>query len=196
MPTNLTKLVIVLGVVCTTAALALASVYDLTKERIAEQIRLKKVRLLSAVLPPIDNEIDGDFKESVIGKDKKGNDIKVKYFFGRMNGQLVGTAFSWVTPEGFSGDIEIMMGVSQNGEVTGVEIVRQKETPGLGDKILKKEWRDLFRGKGLTNVKWAVKKDGGEFDQFAGATITPRAVVKAVKQGLEIYQKEFGHGKG
>lgn len=195
MPTNLTKLVIVLWVVCTTAALSLAGVYDLTKERIAEQIRLKKVRLLSAVLPSIDNEIDGDFKESVIGKDKRGNDIKVKYYFGRMNGQMVGTAFTLVTSEGFSGDIEIMMGVSPNGEVMGVEIVRQKETPGLGDKILKREWRDLFGGKGLTNAKWAVKKDGGEFDQFAGATITPRAVVKAVKQGLELYQKEFGNGK-
>lgn len=195
MPTNLTKLVIVLGVVCTTAALALGGVYDLTKERIAEQIRLKKVRLLSAVLPPIDNEIDGDFKESLVGKDKRGNDITVKYYFGRMNGQMVGTAFALITAEGFSGDIEIMMGVSPNGEVTGVEIVRQKETPGLGDKILKKEWRDLFRGKGLINAKWAVKKDGGEFDQFAGATITPRAVVKVVKQGLELYQKEFGNGK-
>lgn len=196
MPTNLTKLVIVLGIVCTTAALALGGVYDLTKARIAEQIRLKKVRLLSAVLPPIDNEIDGDFKESWVGKDKRGNDITVKYYFGRMNGQMVGTAFALITAEGFSGDIEIMMGVSPNGEVTGVEIVRQKETPGLGDKILKKEWRDLFRGKGLTNAKWAVKKDGGEFDQFAGATITPRAVVKVVKQGLELYQKEFGNGKG
>lgn len=188
-------MVIVLWVVCTTAALALGAVYDLTKDRIAEQIRLKQVKLLRAVLPPIDNELDQDFRESVIGKDKNGKDIKVKYHFGRKDGEVVGTAFALVTPEGYSGDIEIMMGVSPNGEVMGVEIVRQKETPGLGDKILKREWRDRFRGKGLTNAKWAVKKDGGELDQFAGATITPRAVVKAVKQGLEIYQKEFGNGK-
>jgi electron transport complex protein RnfG len=185
----------VLGVVCLTAALALGGVYDLTKERIAEQIRLKKLRLLRAVLPPIDNDVDMDFKEVVIGKDKRGKDIAVSFHFGRKNGELVGTAFSLVTPEGFSGDIEIMVGVSPTGEVLGVEIVRQIETPGLGDKILRQDWRDSFKGKNLTKAKWAVKKDGGEFDQFTGATITPRAVVKRVKEGLEIYQKELNHGK-
>jgi electron transport complex protein RnfG len=193
---KVSKLAIALILVCTTAALSVGGVYDMTKETIAEQIRLKKLRLLHAVLPQTDNDVDRDFKEVVIGKDRRGNDITVRYYFGRKNGKLVGTAFSLVTPEGFSGDIEIMMGVDPEGAVTGVEIVQATETPGLGDKIQKDEkWRESFEGKSLTNAKWAVKKDGGDFDQFTGATITPRAVVKVVKEGLELYQKEFSDGK-
>jgi len=89
-----------------------------------------------------------------------------------------------------------MMGVDPQGAVTAVEIVRHTETPGLGDKIQKNEnWRKSFGGKSLTNAKWAVKKDGGDFDQFTGATITPRAVVKVIKEGLDLYQKEFSDGK-
>jgi H+/Na+-translocating ferredoxin:NAD+ oxidoreductase subunit G len=193
---KVSKLAIALLLVCLSAALAVGGIFDMTKETIAEQIRLKKLRLLHAVLPATDNDVDKDFKEIVVGKDKRGNDVTVRYYFGRKEGQLVGTAFSLVTPEGFSGDIEIMMGVDPGGAVTGVEIVQATETPGLGDKIQKdQKWRESFQGKSLTNAKWAVKKDGGDFDQFTGATITPRAVVKVVKKGLDLYQEEFGNGK-
>ena len=190
------KLAIALTVVCLLAALAVGGAYDLTKETIAEQIRLKKLRLLRAVLPEVDNDVSQDFKEIVVGKDRRGNDVTVIYYFGRKEGMLVGTAFALVTPEGFTGDIELLMGVSPEGGVTGVEIVRHLETPGLGDKIQDNEWRDSFKGKTLTNATWAVKKDGGDFDQFTGATISPRAVVKRVKEGMELYRKEFVHGKG
>jgi electron transport complex protein RnfG len=193
---KVSKLAIALILVCVSAALAVGGIYDSTKERIAEQIRLKKLRLLHAVLPPTDNDVDKDYTDKVIGKDKRGKDINVRYYFGKKNGQLVGTAFSLVTPEGFSGDIEIMMGVDPEGKVTAVEIVQATETPGLGDQIQKRaDWRAEFKGKSLTNAKWAVKKDGGDFDQFTGATITPRAVVKLVKEGLESYKEEFGNGK-
>lgn len=193
---KLRKLAIALILVCLTSALAVGGVFDFTKDTIAEQIRLKKLRLLHAVLPETDNDVDQDYEEKVIGKDRRGNDIKTRYYFGKKDGKLVGTAFSLVTSEGFSGDIEIMMGVDPGGSVTAVEIVQHTETPGLGDKISKKpEWRAEFKGKNLTNAKWAVKKDGGDFDQFTGATITPRAVVKLVKEGLERYEEEYGHGK-
>jgi Na+-translocating ferredoxin:NAD+ oxidoreductase subunit G len=189
------KLAITLAAVLIVAGSPVAGVYDLTKETIAEQIRLKKLRLLRSVLPQIDNDIDREFEDKVIGRDRRGDDVLARYFFGRKDGELVGTAFALISPDGFTGDIEFMMGVSPQGEVTGVEIVRHLETPGLGDKIVYPEWRSGFVGRSLTNAQWAVKKDGGDFDQFTGATISPRAVVKRIKEGLELYQKEYGDGK-
>jgi electron transport complex protein RnfG len=86
------------------------------------------------------------------------------------------------------------MGIDRSGHITGVRVIKHKETPGLGDKIeaAKNSWIFAFEGKSLGDPaadKWAVKKDGGVFDQFAGATITPRGVVKAVKGGLEFFEK-------
>jgi Na+-translocating ferredoxin:NAD+ oxidoreductase subunit G len=96
--------------------------------------------------------------------------------------------------QGWGGKIQFIMGVDANGEITGVRVINHKETPGLADKIevAKSPWITSFNGKSLANTeekKWAVKKDGGEYDQFAGATITPRAVVKGVHQGMLFYQQ-------
>jgi Na+-translocating ferredoxin:NAD+ oxidoreductase subunit G len=90
-----------------------------------------------------------------------------------------------------------MMGVDGDGKLLGVRVIKHSETPGLGDKIepAKGEWIHSFEGKflgGPPAEKFAVKKDGGVFDQFAGATITPRAVVKSVKGGLLFFAKEKG----
>ena len=74
------------------------------------------------------------------------------------------------------------------GTVSGIEILTHAETPGLGDKIVEPWFKDLFAGKNLDNADWRVKKDGGEFDQITGATISPRAVVGAVRKGLEFYR--------
>jgi len=86
------------------------------------------------------------------------------------------------------------MGIKANGEILGVRVLSHAETPGLGDKIEaeKDDWIYSFDGlslKRFSTEKWQVKKDGGAFDQFSGATITPRAVVKAVKQGLDLFSK-------
>lgn len=98
---------------------------------------------------------------------------------------------------GYAGSIVCIMGVTRDGQLLGVRVLKHTETPGLGDKIepAKDKWIHAFAGKSLTDPatdKWAVKKDGGVFDQFAGATITPRAVVRAVKQGLELFEQEKG----
>ncbi|MGY0614784.1 RnfABCDGE type electron transport complex subunit G [Vibrio sp. FJH11] len=96
--------------------------------------------------------------------------------------------------EGYSGTIRFLIGVTLNGEIIGVRIISHSETPGLGDKIeaQKSNWIHSFAKRALENTGlWAVKKDGGDFDQFSGATITPRAVVKGVHQALlalESYQ--------
>jgi electron transport complex protein RnfG len=100
-----------------------------------------------------------------------------------------------VTGYGYAGRILCMMGVDREGRILGVRVLKHAETPGLGDKIepAKADWIHRFEGKSLGNPppeQFAVKKDGGVFDQFAGATITPRAVVKAVKGGLEFFTRE------
>ena len=107
------------------------------------------------------------------------------------NGALNGVVFQ-VVGRGYAGAIVVLIGVDRDGRLLGARVVKHQETPGLGDKIefSKSKWIDDFKGKSLDSpapTQWAVKKDGGVFDQFAGATITPRAVVKAVKQGLDFY---------
>jgi electron transport complex protein RnfG len=81
-----------------------------------------------------------------------------------------------------------MVGIDPSGTVVGIEILSHNETPGLGDKIAFPEYKKTFAGKNLDNADWRVKKDGGEFDQITGATISPRAVVGAVRKGLEFYR--------
>lgn len=189
------RLIIILTLFCLVAAAALAKVYDITKGPIAEQERLKTISALKAVLPAFNNDIDKDAREAVVGQDKKGRDIRMKFYTGKMDESPVGTAFQVTAPDGYAGDIAILMGVSPEGKVSGIEIISHKETPGLGNRIQKEEWRNKFKGHSLEDgPKFAVKKDGGEIDQFSGATISPRAVVNAVKRGLEIYNKESGNG--
>lgn len=189
------RLIIVLTVICLAAAVALARVYDITREPIAEYERLKTINALKAVLPAFNNDIDKDAEEIVVGKDKKERDIKIKFYKGKMDDIPVGTAFQVIASDGYAGNIAILMGVNQDGRVSGIEIISHKETPGLGNKIAKEEWRNQFKGRSLDDgQRFAVKKDGGEIDQFSGATISPRAVVGAVKKGLDLYKKEFGNG--
>jgi len=100
-----------------------------------------------------------------------------------------------VAPDGYSGDIKLIVGINLDGTIAGVRALSHKETPGLGDKVdlRKSNWILNFNGRSLLQPsieQWAVKKDGGTFDQFTGATITPRAVVKSVKKALLFFQQQ------
>ena len=115
-------------------------------------------------------------------------------YIARLNGAVTGVAFKFVASGGYSGPIMLMLGVDKDGAVLGVRVVAHAETPGLGDKIErgKSDWIESFLGRSLDNTatdRWKVKKDGGDFDQFAGATITPRAVVHGVESGLQFFQR-------
>ncbi|MDH3999184.1 MAG: RnfABCDGE type electron transport complex subunit G [Desulfuromonadales bacterium] len=143
---------------------------------------------LQAVMPPSDNAPDEDTVQLVTGQDKRGRDLSRTFFRGRLDGELSGIAFKVVAPDGYSGDIVIMVGIDPEGTVSGIEILTHAETPGLGDKIELPEYKAGFNGKNLDNADWRVQKDGGEFDQITGATISPRAIVGAVKNGLEFYR--------
>lgn len=130
----------------------------------------------------------------------------ITFYRARLSGKVVAAAFE-VIGMGYSGAIRIMMGVRSDGSIMAVRVIAHAETPGLGDKIekAKSDWITHFAAMSLeklTQQQWAVKKDGGEFDQFSGATITPRAVVRAVHKGLtyfnahraEILATEASHG--
>ena len=185
---SMPRLILVLTLITTGAGLILSLVEAVTREPIAEQRRLETLRALQAVLPQANNSPDQDTVQLVTGKDKRGRDVLRTFFRGRQDGTLSGVAFKVVAPDGYSGNIEIMVGIDPSGTVAGIEILSHAETPGLGDKIAFSPFKAIFVGKNLENADWRVKKDGGSFDQITGATISPRAVVGAVRKGLEFYR--------
>lgn len=186
------RLVLVLTLITAGAGLVLSLVESVTREPIAEQRRLETLRALRAVLPPSDNAPDEDTVDLVVGQDKRGRDMIRTFYRGRQKDLLTGIAFKVVAPDGYSGNINIMVGIDPGGTVAGIEILSHNETPGLGDKIELPAFKEIFAGKNLTNADWRVKKDGGEFDQITGATISPRAIVGAVRKGLEFFQEHRG----
>lgn len=185
---SMPRLILVLTLIAAGAGVILSLVEAVTREPIAEQRRLETLRALQAVLPPSDNSPDQDTVQLVIGQDKRGRDVLRTFFRGRSDGALSGIAFKVVAPDGYSGNIDVMVGIDPGGTVAGIEILSHAETPGLGDKIALPSFKAKFAGKNLENADWRVKKDGGEFDQITGATISPRAVVGAVRKGLEFYR--------
>ena len=183
---------LVLMMVGAVATAILAATYEVTKEPIAEAKRQEILKALRQVLPTgFTNQPDQDVI-NLTGERLNRDKTPVIFYRSRRDGVATGAAYMVTAPDGYSGNIEIMMGVTPESVVNGIQVIAHAETPGLGDKIAgdKKDrlvWRGFFVGKTLDNVKWGVKKDNGDFDQFAGATITPRAVVKAVKKGLEFF---------
>jgi electron transport complex protein RnfG len=183
------KLMLVLTSICFVSALALSQVYELTKEPIAYQKRLEVLRAIRVVLPEIDNEPDKDVVRLSSADTGEDQTQDMTFFRGRLNNDLVGIAFVVETREGYGGDIEIMLGLNPQGSILGVEVLSHLETPGLGAKIVDKSFEEQFVGRNLSNTRWAVQKDGGDIDQITGATISPRAVVKAVEQGLRVFDR-------
>ncbi|PLY01168.1 MAG: NADH:ubiquinone oxidoreductase subunit RnfG [Desulfuromonas sp.] len=185
---SLMRLVVTLTLVAGCAGLILSLVEQVTRAPIAEQRRMEMLRALQSVLPEFDNQPDADRVKLVTGQDKRGRDIVHVVYRGRKQDTLTGLAFKVTAADGYSGNIDIMLGIRPDGTVEGVEVLTHNETPGLGDKIELPSFRAQFAGKNLGNVDWRVKKDGGEFDQLTGATISPRAIVGAVRAGLEFYR--------
>lgn len=171
------RLTVVLTCVCMVAGLALSYVNAATKDARAYQDRLELLNALNMVLPDHDNEADKDIVE-VSG---------ITYFLSKKEGAVNGVAFKSFSEKGYSGLIEIIVGVVPDGKIKAIGILSQKETPGLGSKIDEPWFKDQYAGKILDGTNWGVKKDGGDFEQISGATISPRAVTAAVKEGLTNY---------
>lgn len=189
---DIARLVIVLTLITACAGLVLSLVESFTREPIAEQRRLETLRALSAVLPEFDNSPDQDRVVLPVGVDKKGRPVERTFYLGRSDGEINGVAFEAVASDGYSGEIAVMAGVRPDGTLVAVEILRHAETPGLGDKIEEDWFKRQFRGKRLDNADWRVKKDGGDFDEITGATISPRAIVGALRRGLEFFHENRG----
>jgi len=184
---ELLKLSIMLTIICSVAATALALVYNLTKEPIAYQQRLKKLKAIRAVQPNYDNEPDQDFIDLPLSEEKKGGSDHIRFYITKRDGRFTGAVFT-VSALGYGGTFEVMLGVTPDGTITGVEPLHHSETPGLGAKITEDTFLNQFKAKNLYNIKWALKKDGGEIDQITGATISPRAMVKAIHKGLIFFR--------
>jgi electron transport complex protein RnfG len=178
------QIVIALVLVAVVAAGLLATTDIYTREPIAQAQREFLHKALQQVLPQHAN--DPQIDVITLGKDKEQ---VVIYPAKDAEKTVIGLAWEVVAPDGYSGTIRILVGVRPEGRVHAIRVTFHRETPGLGDGIVgNAEWLASFIGRGLEGTKWAVKKDGGDFDQFTGATITPRAVVKAVKGALQYYK--------
>jgi electron transport complex protein RnfG len=166
-----------------------------TKDKIIEQVKKARSKALLQIVPvsEFDNELLDD-AFMLPATEALGNAESVEAFVALKDQLPTHIILPVTAPDGYTGPIRLIMSIDMSGEVKGVRVIEHKETPGLGDKIdLKKsDWILSFNGKSLDNLsetQWQVKKDGGEFDQLTGATITPRAIVNAVYKAL-VYFKE------
>ncbi len=165
----------------------------ITTERIAEQERAAALRALDALLPSgFDNDPEAD-RVDVQAPAWLGSEETLIVRRARREGALLAFVIEAVAPDGYNGDIRLLLGVDARGEVIGVRVLEHRETPGLGDpiEIERGPWITGFDGRSLrdpTVDAWRVHRDGGAFDQLAGATITPRAVVGAVRRALQFVE--------
>jgi electron transport complex protein RnfG len=183
-----------LGLVAVIGTTLLSGVNRLTAERIAEQERRVVLEQLGQIIPPdrYDNELQDDwFAFTAEAWFPQGQ--RVVAYRARREGQPVAVILRFAAVDGYSGHIGLLAGIEADGRLAGVRVTSHRETPGLGDaiEIEKSDWLRAFDGKSLdapAASEWTVRRDGGAFDQFTGATITPRAVVKAVRAALEYHE--------
>lgn len=166
-----------------------AATQTMTAGRIATNEREALMSKLRTLVPAvsIDNDPLADF--AVVSDPQRLGASETQVYRVRSDGELVALILNPMVPDGYAGPIKLLVSVLADGTLGGVRVLSHHETPGLGDKIeeRKSDWVLSFTGKSLDNPspdKWTVKRDGGVFDQFTGATITPRSIVRAVKNTL------------
>lgn len=177
-----------LGGFATFASIFLVSGNIATKDAIAERLKEDLLISLNQVVPQkmYDNDL---LQQPLIMHDASQQELII--YRGTLQSEV--SALAWeISEQGYAGNIRLIMGVDTRGQILGVRVLAHAETPGLGDKIEpeKDDWILGFNGLSLGNPaipSWKVKKDGGQFDAFSGATITPRAVVKAIRNGLQFF---------
>jgi len=172
------------------ATAILASVFFMTHDAIVKSEEAEKMKLITQILPTnlFDNDILQD-KLNVAPSPLLGTEDVTIAYRARLKGEPSAVVLESIAPDGYSGKIALILAVRANGELAGVRVVTHKETPGLGDyiELPKDPWIKGFDGKSREVYKdddWKVKKDGGQFAYMAGATITPRAIVKAANKAL------------
>jgi len=170
-----------------------AVIHSATEARIAEnRVAMTRMRV-TQVLEGLDYDNDPVMDHHRIGDDRLGGD-KLPVWLARRGTNVVGVVLSAIAPDGYSGDIHLLVGIDTAGTLRGVRVTAHRETPGLGDDIDvdRSDWIHGFRGRSLVDPPielWRVRRDGGVFDQFTGATVTPRAVVRAVRHALLYFEE-------
>ncbi len=189
---SITRNSILLGVFALGTTFLISATYLLTKDRIALEQRKAEEKALLEIVPA--NRHNNSMLDNTIVVDSSTEGLNLRgtkqVYLAKQDGNTVAAIIPVLATDGYSGDISLIVGVNSNGTIAGVRALSHKETPGLGDKvdIKKSDWVLGFNGHSLGNPelsKWAVKKDKGYFDQFTGATITPRAVVSATLRALQ-----------
>ena len=185
------RILALFAIVCTAIV---GLVHEGTKHRIMQQEQLQLLTILHSIIAPerLNNDI---YHDCIIVSDPLLGTLEPQtVYLAKYNDKPVAAAITTIAPDGYNGNIELIVALNIDNSISGVRTLKDQETPGLGDKIeiRKSPWITKFTGKTVSGEKdhqWAVVKDGGMFDQFTGATITPRAVVKAVKKTALYFAK-------
>ncbi|WP_135381337.1 electron transport complex subunit RsxG [Vibrio tasmaniensis] len=174
---------------CASTGLVAVTHY-LTKDQIKQQEQAQLLSVLNQVIPHDlhDNELFSSC--TLVQAEELGTEQAMPAYIAKLNGEPSAIAIEAIAPDGYNGAIKVIVGMKIDGTILGTRVLSHQETPGLGDKIDLRvsDWILSFARKQVTDSnldRWKVRKDGGDFDQFTGATITPRAVVKSVKQAVQ-----------
>jgi electron transport complex protein RnfG len=172
----------------------LSGAYTLTRPTIAHSEQVEKLALVAQTLPPgsFDNDLIGDAlalpANAQLGLKRPGF-----AYVARKQQVANAVVLEAIAPDGYAGEIRLLIGIQADGRISGVRVTGHTETPGLGDyiEIGRNPWINQFNAKSLANppdAAWKVRKDGGAFDYLAGATVTPRAIIKAVNRALHYFE--------
>lgn len=190
--TSKTAITLILFAVVFTALLVF--VFQITKVPIEKSEAAARLSLFRQIVPQRthNNDLLKD-TVTIAPSDLLGNKQATIANRARINNEPAAVIIEAIAHDGYSGDIKLLIAIKANGSISGVRVLAHKETPGLGDyiDIAKDNWIKLFDNESLLKTaesQWKVKKDGGAFDYMAGATITPRAVVKAVHKALQYFE--------
>jgi len=184
---------LLLGLFAATGTGIVAWVHSGTEARIAEnRVAMTRMRI-TQVLEGLEYDNQPVADHAMLSDPRLGG-AHLPAWFARRGDEVVGLAFSAIAPNGYNGNIHLLIGIGADGSVLGARVTQHRETPGLGDDIEadRSDWIHGFRSRSLGNPpleQWQVRKDGGVFDQFTGATITARAVVQAIRSALVYFQE-------
>ena len=182
---TLINMVLVLFVITLAAGLSLGYVNDLTLEPKAKARLAKKVNALKTVLPQFNN---APVSEVIKVKIEEAKD-SIELYPALKDSVFVGAAVTGTSERGYSGSVKLMVGFEPDGTIKNIAVLEQKETPGLGTKMKGEKFMKQFRGKNPASFNLKVKKEGGEVDALAGATISTRAFGEATQQAYDAYLK-------
>jgi len=185
------KPALTLALIGLAAAVLLAGLNALTSDRISRAQDQRALETLTRVLPPerFDNPVASDWTEL----DINGLDRPARVYRARLDGQPSAAIIDLTTPQGYSGDIRLLVALTPEADIISVRVLEHRETPGLGDRIeaRRSDWIEQFSGKSLTDPppeNWASSRRGGAFDTLTSATITSSAVIDAVERSLRAYE--------